>query len=615
MKYNITFLCIAISFQLMGQHIQEKNIQSKVNAVTVFLESAQITRHKAVTVAKGETILKFIKLSPYIDAKSIQVKTKDVEIQAVNFQKNFLDQNKRDTTLIALGKQLEKVQEEIEVVEAKRSVLKEELQFLKSNRSIGGEQRALSITVLKQASGFYSERLTSIKMKQVKMNRTLKKLQSKVLKLRSQIENFEPSEETASGEILVKVKTNKAQKSKLTLVYKVANAGWYPSYDIRAKNINSPLQLVYKANVKQNTKVDWNNVKIRFSSATPSESGSAPELKTYYLDYGAVPPSYVKAVKKVSGQVRDRDGVLPGVSVFVKGTTIGTETDFNGNYSLSIPKNGGVLVYSFLGMKTTERHINNSVINVEMKEEINALDEVVVSGFANGSGSYSISKVTARKEKRKPKYSIPTVEVVNQTTVDFAIVTPYTVKSDNKNYTVGMKTYEVNAAYQYLSIPKIDQSVYLIVTIKDWEKYHLLEGEANIYFENTYVGKSLIDTRYTKNKLKISLGKDKNVIVQREKVKDFTEKQFIGSKKIETKQWKITVKNNKNQTFIIKVYDQIPVSTREEIKVTLDKITTGFFDKKTGKILWNFRLQPKETKELNLKYAVKHPKNGNLVLD
>lgn len=615
MKHNITFLCIAISFQLMGQRIQEKQINSKVNAVTVFLESAQITRYKTVLVDKGKMTLKFVKLSPYIDAKSIQVKTKDVEIQAVNFQKNYLDENKRSTAVLALEKQLEKTREEIEVVEAKRSILKEELQFLKSNRSIGGEQQALTVNVLKQASGFYSERLTSIKMKQVEVNRAFSKLQVKAKKLQSQIENFEPSEDTTSGEILIKVKSYKPQKVTLTLVYKVANAGWYPSYDLRAKNINSPLQLVYKANVKQNTKVDWNRVKIRFSSATPNESGTAPELKTYYLDYGTVPPSYTKTIKKVSGQVKDNSGALPGVSVFVKGTTIGTETDYDGNYSLSIPKNGDALVYSFLGMKTQERQIYNSVMNVTMEEDSNTLDEVVVTGYATSNGSFRASKVTARKKKEKPKYSIPTVEVVNQTTVDFAIVAPYTVKSDHKNYTVGMKTYEIHADYQYLSIPKIDQNVYLIATIKNWEKYHLLEGEANIYFEDTYVGKTLIDARYTKDKLKVSLGKDKNVVVQREKVKDFTTKQFIGNKKIETKQWKIIVKNNKHQAFNIKVYDQVPISTREEIKISLDKITTGLFDQKTGKVLWSFRLQPQQSKQLDLRYAVKHPKYGSLVLD
>ncbi|TDQ30128.1 SusC/RagA family TonB-linked outer membrane protein [Tenacibaculum caenipelagi] len=85
--------------------------------------------------------------------------------------------------------------------------------------------------------------------------------------------------------------------------------------------------------------------------------------------------------KKITGSVSDSAGPLPGVSVILKGTTIGTETDFDGKYSLKVNQ-GDVLVFSFVGMQTTERTIGlDSELNVLMKEDANLLEEIVIVGY------------------------------------------------------------------------------------------------------------------------------------------------------------------------------------------------------------------------------------------
>lgn len=83
----------------------------------------------------------------------------------------------------------------------------------------------------------------------------------------------------------------------------------------------------------------------------------------------------------VSGTVTDPSGILPGVSVLVKGTTNGTETNFDGVYKINASK-GDVLVFRYLGYKTIEKIIGNSnVINVSLKEDSSVLDEVVVVAY------------------------------------------------------------------------------------------------------------------------------------------------------------------------------------------------------------------------------------------
>ncbi|UWX54365.1 carboxypeptidase-like regulatory domain-containing protein [Maribacter litopenaei] len=88
--------------------------------------------------------------------------------------------------------------------------------------------------------------------------------------------------------------------------------------------------------------------------------------------------------KTVSGTVTDQSNLpLPGVSVVVVGTTNGTQTDFDGNYSITVEQ-GGELRFSYIGQKTETRSVGaGSVINVQMDEDAQALEEVVVTGYTS----------------------------------------------------------------------------------------------------------------------------------------------------------------------------------------------------------------------------------------
>ena len=98
-------------------------------------------------------------------------------------------------------------------------------------------------------------------------------------------------------------------------------------------------------------------------------------------DYRSTPD---EVDRTVSGTVLDGDSKepLPGVNVVIKGTSIGTTTDGDGKYSLNVPDEGGVLVFSFIGYATQEAIIENrTVIDVAMVADITSLDEVVVVGY------------------------------------------------------------------------------------------------------------------------------------------------------------------------------------------------------------------------------------------
>ncbi|HPD94899.1 MAG TPA: DUF4139 domain-containing protein, partial [Tenuifilaceae bacterium] len=205
--------------------------------------------------------------------------------------------------------------------------------------------------------------------------------------------------------------------------------------------------------------------------------------------------------------------------------------------------------------------------------------------------------------------------VQKQTNVEFNVTKPYSIKSENKPTLVELLTYEIPADYNYYCVPKIDKGAFLMATIPNWEMYNLLDGEANVFFENTYIGSTLLDTRTAEDTLKLSLGIDRSISIKREKLKDYTTKQFIGSNKEETRSWKITVKNNKNQDINLTLLDQIPVSTLEEIEVKIIETTGAKINNDTGEVCWKSTVKAGETKEFTLTYSVKYPKNKHLIIE
>ncbi len=104
-------------------------------------------------------------------------------------------------------------------------------------------------------------------------------------------------------------------------------------------------------------------------------------LKSFLL-LGAFLCFGLAKAQTVSGTVSDVNGPLPGASVLVKGTTNGTQTDFDGNYTLSDVGDSATLVFSYIGFKTVEIAVNGqSTINVTLQEDAQALDEVVIIGY------------------------------------------------------------------------------------------------------------------------------------------------------------------------------------------------------------------------------------------
>ncbi|MCG8310195.1 MAG: mucoidy inhibitor MuiA family protein [Cytophagales bacterium] len=615
---------VLLANQVFAQEAEQHDLLTKIDNVIVYLEGAQISRSGNTYVKRGRSTVIIKSLSPHIDARSIQVKGNgDFTILSVNHNFNYLDELGYDDKVDSLVSIAKKLENEIAKSNSRTSVLKEKQSLLNANKNLGSEGASATISELKEAVDFYDQALMEIMDEELKLKNQINELNLQLSKVRNQIREYQNYEGKPSGEIKIKIESQSNTKARFDVDYLVANAGWFPKYDLRVKDIENPLSLTYKAEVYQNTGVDWNNVRLKFSNGNPNQSGVAPELATWYLNYERNTvyerPDYNMnsfGPGSVSGVVTNEDGEpIPGVNVVISGSSIGTVTDMEGRYSLTLPNDASTLSFSSVGYAQAEVSITGRTHNLTMTPDIMALNEVVVTGYGSGSRKHQSHHADAHLKKEKVAKPITTTKVENQTTVEFEVKTPYSLKSNGENLTVRLKKHDIETIYEYYAVPKLEKDAFLIARIINWDRFGLLEGEANLYFEDAYVGRSILDAKTLADTLNISLGRDKSIVIGRKKSDTFTKRNFIGSNKVETRGFKIMARNKKSQPIHLTIFDQIPVSAISPIEVNVKELSKGTLDEHSGKILWEFDLESQKQVDLTLVYEVRYPKREHVDLE
>lgn len=307
---------------------------------------------------------------------------------------------------------------------------------------------------------------------------------------------------------------------------------------------------------------------------------------------------------------------IPGVNIVVKGTTVGTVTDLNGNYSLPLTSDAEVVVFSFIGYNAIEKRIDRaSEVNVQLVPDVTALSEVVTAGYGNnGYSAQDRSQIYGAPAQKAKRVQVAT-EVIRQTNVEFKLDEPFSIKSDGEVRATDMVEYELPAIYEYYCVPKLEEDAFLTAKILDWDQYNFLEGEASLFFEGKYIGKSILDTRNTSDTLIVSLGRDSNVLVKREKKKEYSSRQFVGSNQKVALAYEISIRNKKGLPISIVIEDQIPISNDKEITVDKLEDSHGEYDHNSGTITWKKEIASGKTEIINLKYAVRYPKGNRMFLE
>jgi uncharacterized protein (TIGR02231 family) len=195
----------------------------------------------------------------------------------------------------------------------------------------------------------------------------------------------------------------------------------------------------------------------------------------------------------------------------------------------------------------------------------------------------------------------------------FTIERPYSVPTDGKMYTAEIKRFTMNAEYIYFAAPKLDKDAFLVARSTGWGDLNLLPGEGNVYFEGSFVGTTFINTASTEDTLDVSLGRDKRIVIMREKNKDVSGSTGIfGSSKSKQLAYTISMRNTRKEAVKLILEDQVPVSKQKDIEVKINALSDGEMNSTTGKVTWNLTLPAGETVKKNISFTVKYPKDKTI---
>ncbi len=285
MNARILFLTFSLSHLLtLSLHAKEQPIASKVTGAKVFLSGAQIARSASATITTGNTTLIFTGLSEQLDPMSIQVNGKGgFSILSVNHRINYLTESPKKKEIDDLQTQIKKLEKDWAYEKAMQDVWVNEEQLLNKNSSIGGAQNGLTAAQLTAVNDYVRERLKVTKTNWLAQQEKLTEIGREADKLRAQLAQYQGEQHRPTSEIVVEIDAPVEVAATFTLNYFVSDAGWTPAYDLRAKSTSTPIELLMKAQVINNTGEDWNKVDLALSSGNPTLGGNMPTLSAWVL--------------------------------------------------------------------------------------------------------------------------------------------------------------------------------------------------------------------------------------------------------------------------------------------------------------------------------------------
>lgn len=530
--------------------------QAQIQSARVYNNSAELKHKASAQIPSGTSEIVITNVANYLNENTVQIGVpKHVTVMSVQFTNAYVEEydNNQDSPLVKpVKEEIKKKETELKKIKNEIDTEKHAIELLDKNRSIE-ETQNFSVAELSKLLEYYKTKRTEMSNHIDVLTKKEKTLQEELKALKGKLSfNQTSSEKTSQGKLIVNIMSNQTGNIPLEISYLTNQATWQPSYEMRIDQINQPINMLYKAQVQQNTGVDWKNVKLSLTSGRANQNTFAPELQPWFVDY-----SIVSNKGYDNGALRSLGQQTGGAQKSSKGTL---QRDFN--------------------------------------DSSNA-----------GRADYEVAEVLA------PSTINDFTQInENQLNITFDIDIPYTILSNGKQHSVALKDTQLPATYSYISTPKLDTNAYLIAKVKDYGDYNILPGQANVVFEGMYVGKTYVNTNANEDELRLSLGKDQNISVTRTLINDKSGTKTLSSRKVQDFVYEISIRNNKKEIVALIVEDQIPISSNTDIEITLTDKGGAKVDEEKGKLSWEVNLKPNETKKIRFGYQVKSAKDKSIKL-
>ena len=264
--------------------------KAKVTAVKVYRNSAELQNTVSFSVPSGISEIVIGNISEEINEKTIQigVNSKNISILSSQFTSDYSTDFKMDTT----NPQIKKVNDSIKIVEnlisknrIELDANKKAVELLDKNQTVLVGSNSSNVAQLTQLTEFYTNKRIELENKLVSLKTQGDDLSKKLSRLKSSLKTKEQkeAEEFADGVIVLKLMSPAAGNIKLNINYLTDNVSWKPYYEIKAEKISAPLDVTFKAIVKQNTGLDWKGVKLTLINGNSSRNNYAPTVSPWFI--------------------------------------------------------------------------------------------------------------------------------------------------------------------------------------------------------------------------------------------------------------------------------------------------------------------------------------------
>ena len=557
MKKSFILTCLLFASTWL-RATEKETIKATLTEVTVYAQGAQMHHKANYSVNAGVTEIIIEGISAFIDAKSIQVKgTGDLVLLDTKFSfyypqpTNALNQG----TSLKIKRDIQLLEDSLRVMDFDIRDIQDEINVLNASKSIiASNGMVRSIGKVNDSINLLKQ---TIEYYTLKMNELNKKI------------------------IVLEKKRQEKAFRKIAMETRLTDLKNYQNNNGEIENNKSPIPRI-TITVSAKTPVTG---KLNFSYVV-SNAGWTPiyDLRSD-ASTGKIELTYKAEVFQSSGL--DWDNIKLNIST-------------NNPY---VNKTKPTL---------NPWYIDYNIYKSEnRKGKMDKLQEVQITSQALFNRGYAYSEDMDDDKNIMGADQFTTV-VHRLISAEFKIDLPYSIKSNNEKHMVLIKSTNLDTKFKYYTVPKLDASVYLVAQMTKLDELQLVPGQANIFFDGSYIGETYIDPTTMDDTLNLSLGKDPSIVVKRTLLKKELKDRIIGDKRERTFAYSIEISNQKSSSIEIVIQDQLPITQNADINIESDNFAKGRFDERTGLLEWSFILKAKENKVIDYNFRVKHAKDKNL---
>jgi len=561
-------------------------VESEISKITVYPKGAVIHRTAQVHLNTGLNTVVIDNLTTTVDVQTLQIGGQgDFEILSMKFELFFPYQKAKPQKQKMIEDSLEVVSDDLFILKQEKEALYEEYSMILLNNSLSNDH-GFGVSEINEMANYYRERFRDIGVLKLGNQKKIDSVLARERILKSRLDQIQESKDEQVGRVIVEINSKYKMNGLLKCTFYTPMAGWSPVYNIKATSGKDEIEVDYNALVSQGTGVNWSNVKLELSTTKASLTSQKPQVHPWYLDYYS-PYSLTEYKNKL----------IDKGNTTANGTLV--EEDF---------KNMAVRSATDVGKNTAGVYsVDDGSGSINIRGARQYANYYYIDGMKVSSipANYGIYRST------QPQYATGEL-VFNALNTTYEIENDYTILSHQNPKQVFIKQISIPASFSHYSVPGIERESFLTASIYDWGAYDLIPGNATLFYNNTYVGKTFVLTHTLDDTLQVSLGRDQSVVVEQKKISGLsTTKKTVKS--VKKKQvYEITARNNGKGEIEIEIYDRIPVSKRKEIEVTVEEMAGAEYNKETGILKWKKVLKPGEHLIWRIEYEVKYPK-GKIV--